>query len=315
MGEVVVPRKPKVSVVMPVYNTEPYVRDAVESVLNQTLNDIEILLINDGSTDNGLAILEELKSEDSRVRLYTQSNQGLSRTRNRGLEEACGEYIYFMDSDDLIDPLTLEACYTRCSKENLDFVFFEADAFSDDSSLSSLSFDYSRSVMSPNVVGTGKDFLMIQLKAYEFRSSVCLNFISFDFLRYNQLTFYPNILHEDQLFSVLMYLRAMRVSYIDQPFFHRRVRPNSIMTVNYSWKNIGGYLTVAEELLKFRKKYEADRNIIDLFLAQMLDAAIWRAHQMSLRDRLRLFMLSISRWRHYIKTKTLFVLLFKKYLK
>ena len=93
---------PKVSVIIPVYNTEKYVRQAVESILLQTLKDIEIIIVNDGSTDGSMTILEELAAQDERIKLFSQENQGLSVTRNVGLSHSTGEYVYFMDSDDLL---------------------------------------------------------------------------------------------------------------------------------------------------------------------------------------------------------------------
>ena len=89
-----------VSVIIPVYNTEEFVEEAVRSIMNQTLQEIEIIVINDGSTDGSLSIIERLAKEDKRIRTYTQQNQGLSATRNKGNEYAQGKYIYFMDSDD-----------------------------------------------------------------------------------------------------------------------------------------------------------------------------------------------------------------------
>ena len=82
-------KKIKVSVVIPVYNTEKYVREAVESIMNQTLRELEIIIINDGSTDNSLQVVEELAAADSRIQVYSQTNQGLSMARNAGMRDAC----------------------------------------------------------------------------------------------------------------------------------------------------------------------------------------------------------------------------------
>lgn len=91
---------PKVSIVIPVYNTEVFVEEAVRSIMDQTLRDTEIIIINDGSTDTSLDIIQKLSEEDTRIQIYSQENQGLSATRNRGIALASGRYIYFMDSDD-----------------------------------------------------------------------------------------------------------------------------------------------------------------------------------------------------------------------
>lgn len=115
---------PKVSVIIPVYNTEKYVKESVESIMQQTLQNIEIIIINDGSTDNSLSVVNLLAQQDRRITVYSQSNQGLSIARNTGLEKVKGEFIYFMDSDDLLTNDALKTCLTRmCCKSNWDFSF------------------------------------------------------------------------------------------------------------------------------------------------------------------------------------------------
>lgn len=268
---------PKVSVIIPVYNTGPYVRQTVDSILNQTLNEIEIIVIDDGSTDNSWDEVSNMARTDSRIRLFQQENKGLSRSRNRGLELAHGEYIYFMDSDDVLHLEALEVCYNTCVNQLLDFVFFDADVFSD-SDQDIRHFDYSRSAMDPNLIYQGIEALKIQLSKREFRSSVCLNFISQAYLTKKSFLFYPDILHEDQLFTVQLYLRASKVRYIGRTFFHRRVRADSIMTSRFAMKNMKGYLTVARELQRLEEMDTDGQNVVNLFISQMLNAAIWQAH-------------------------------------
>jgi glycosyltransferase involved in cell wall biosynthesis len=96
-----------VSVCIPVYNTEKYIGDTIESVLNQTYKNIEVIIVNDGSTDNSLAVLKKYRQQ--RVKIFTQTNKGASAARNRGYREATGEYIKFLDGDDLINPEMIEA--------------------------------------------------------------------------------------------------------------------------------------------------------------------------------------------------------------
>ena len=106
--------KIKVSVVIPVYNTEKYVREAIESIIHQSLKELEIIIINDGSTDGSPEILKEISNTDHRIQVYTQTNQGQSTARNFGISHARGKYIYFMDSDDLLEEDALESCYLKC---------------------------------------------------------------------------------------------------------------------------------------------------------------------------------------------------------
>lgn len=99
---------PLISVVMPAYNMESYIGDSMRSVINQTISDWELIIINDGSTDNTLAIIEPFVASDSRIKVITQENSGVSAARNHGLKVATGKYIAFLDADDLYDPRYLE---------------------------------------------------------------------------------------------------------------------------------------------------------------------------------------------------------------
>ncbi len=110
----------KVSVVIPVYNVEKYIRQCLDSVVNQTLREIEIICINDGSKDNTLDILKEFAQKDSRIVLVDKENEGLSIARNQGTEIACGEYISYIDSDDWVDIHYLEELYNAAKKYNSD---------------------------------------------------------------------------------------------------------------------------------------------------------------------------------------------------
>lgn len=114
---------PKVSVIIPVYNTAPYLHEALSSITGQTLQELEIIIVNDGSTDGSGEIIREVAETDGRIKVFEQENQGQSVARNVGLEQATGEYIYFMDSDDLLSLNALEICYDYCLRLRLDFVF------------------------------------------------------------------------------------------------------------------------------------------------------------------------------------------------
>ena len=122
-------KMPKVSIVIPVYNVEEYLRRCLDSVVNQTLRDIEIICINDGSTDNSSHILAEYQSKENRLRVISQKNGGQSKARNAGLEVATGEYIYFLDSDDYIKTYALEKLYTIAKTNNLIFYILTVKSF------------------------------------------------------------------------------------------------------------------------------------------------------------------------------------------
>lgn len=269
--------KIKVSVVIPVYNTEKYVREAIESIIHQSLKELEIIIINDGSTDGSPEILKEISNTDHRIQVYTQTNQGQSTARNFGISHARGKYIYFMDSDDLLEEDALEACYLKCEEMQLDFVFFDAQSFYENNIKNAPSLNYRRTGKLEEKVYNGSEALKLQLQNKEYTPSPCLNLIRKGFLEKIYLQFYPGIVHEDQLFTTLLYLQATRTACIKRTFFQRRMRQNSIMTCQFAYRNIEGYLVVTQEMLKFKKQTakNEEKEIIDLYLSQMLNAVMW----------------------------------------
>lgn len=296
---------PKVSVIIPVYNTEEYIGETLNSIINQTLKDIEIIVINDGSTDNSLHIINEYAQRDSRITVFTQANQGQSIARNFGILKACGDYLYFMDSDDLLDECTLELCFHKCETENLDFVIFNGETIKNPSSNIKLTYNHCTNY-DDNTLSDGLTILTKQLVNKIFTPSPCLSFIKANYLRTNNLKFYPNIIHEDQLFTFNLYLKAKRISSIHRPLFKRRIRNNSTMTQRFSLKNMDGYFTVSNEILKHRQ----DGNIvlnktIDLFLFQMLNATSNGASTLPFNDRVHVLKILIFKYFRYVTLKSL----------
>lgn len=113
---------PKISIIVPVYNVEDFLKTCLDSIIAQSFADFEVICVNDGSPDNSAAILEDYAARDSRIKVITQKNGGLSAARNTGIENAAGEYIYFLDSDDYIHPQMMEIFYREISSGDYDFV-------------------------------------------------------------------------------------------------------------------------------------------------------------------------------------------------
>lgn len=117
---------PKVTVVIPVYNAEKYMRQCLDSVVNQTLSDIEIICVDDGSTDNSLQILQEYAGKDSRIKILTQQNQHAGVARNKGMQIANAKYIHFLDADDWIELNAYEKLYEILENTNVDMLKFRS---------------------------------------------------------------------------------------------------------------------------------------------------------------------------------------------
>ena len=109
---------PKISVIIPVYNTEQYLEECINSVINQTFKNLEIICINDGSTDNSLNILEKYAQKDSRIKIINQENKGVAQARNSGISICTGKYVFFLDSDDWINVNSLELLFNEAENKN-----------------------------------------------------------------------------------------------------------------------------------------------------------------------------------------------------
>lgn len=115
-------RKTEISVIMPVYNVEKYLSKAIESILNQRFKNFELIIINDGSTDNSIKIIEKYAQKDSRITIINKKNEGVSSARNLGIEKAAGKYLFFCDSDDYVEEHMLEKLYTKINDKKAEIV-------------------------------------------------------------------------------------------------------------------------------------------------------------------------------------------------
>jgi len=253
---------PKVSVIIPVYNTGKYLESSVSSIQEQTLQDIEIIIIDDGSTDDSPTILKKLSESDARIRLFVQSNQGQSAARNLGLDNAQGDYIYFMDSDDILELNALSSCYEKCHSQNLDVVIFDAEIFFESEVKEKTGFNYIRSGKIDDKLYNGAELLEELLNKNLFKAVPWLFFVKRALIEKIKLRFFPGIIHEDELFTPILYLAAGRMGYIPSVFFHRRIRENSTMTNRFSKRNLTGYFTVIENLKIYSIRSESRVKII-----------------------------------------------------
>ena len=303
---------PIISVIIPVFNTDIYLNEAVGSILNQTFRDIEIIIVNDGSTDNSLNILKEFEKGDSRVVLIDQPNSGSSIARERALEISKGEFLFFMDSDDILEPCALEICCKEAIKESLDMVFFDAVSFSDDNKLNAQSFHYNRKGVVCEGIYNGVEIMEILLSKDLFRVAPWMHLFRKELATENGLEFYPRIIHEDELFFSQLYLFAKRVKYIPENFFRRRLRANSTMTTRFSLKNINSYFTIVKELEKTKERAgSSSAQVIEGLIFNILSGVAYQSGQLSLKT--RFYVLKFILKNGYIsgiKIKSLLVLLF-----
>lgn len=123
---------PKVSVIIPVYNAHDYLHQSLDSVMGQTLREIEIICVDDGSADDSLSVLKEYQNRDSRISVISQKNSGAGAARNRGLDVARGEYLSFLDADDFFEPDMLEKAYKKAHETKAQILVFRSDQYHED---------------------------------------------------------------------------------------------------------------------------------------------------------------------------------------
>ena len=208
----------KVSIIIPVYGVEKYISQCLESVINQSYENIEIIVVNDGTKDNSMKIVEEYLL-DERIKIINKENGGLASARNRGIEEATGEYIYFLDSDDWIEVNTIEVLVEESN--NLDIIYSNFWYFDEKNKKKRKNKEKIKSNMSM----TGEYLL-----GYSTEIMVWNKIYKKSFLEEKQLRFLEGIIHEDEEFTFKCYMNSPQVKYIDIYTYNYRInRENSIM--------------------------------------------------------------------------------------
>lgn len=270
----------KTSVIIPVYNTEQYLKACVESVLVQAQKDIEIILVDDGSTDKSGQIIKEYEEKYSCVRALRQENQKLGAARNAGAKQAAGKYLYFLDSDDYISEGLLEACYQEAQRKRLDFLMFDAEVFVEEAGEDgfregSVAEEYGREGIGiESRVYTGKEFWGNFYSRRGICSNAYLVYINADFFRRNSLFFEPGVFYEDMDWVIRLYSCAERIAYIPRKLYYRRIHAGSIMTVNYSDMHLESCIIMCRKMLQMflAENDAAIQNMIRPILAAM----VWR---------------------------------------
>lgn len=299
----------KVSVILPIYNVAPFLDDTFQSIINQSLKDIEIIAVNDGSIDNSEEIINKYKQQDSRIISFYQNNQGQSVARNNALKHASGKYVYMMDSDDMLDnPDALLICYEYAEKNQADFIFFDGESFSEKDA-NRFSWNTKRThLLEENKQYNGEFLLNLMLDTKKHNCVVWLLLIKLDYLNHIGLRFHPGIIHEDELFTTILTLRSNSIYCLKQSFVKHRIRSASTMGLRYTKRNMDCYLTVIDELFKFQ-----DSAIIRKFARYTLSKVFYTGHQIPYKEKFGIWGRAIrSGYLKYIGFKSTIVFWLKK---
>lgn len=271
----------KVSVILPVYNVAPYLDETFGSLLNQSLKDIEIIAVNDGSTDQSESIIRKYVQQDSRISYFYQENQGQSVARNLALQHATGEYIYMMDSDDVLgDSNALQIYYEYAKKNQADFIFFDGDTFSEDNANRTTWNTKRAHLVEENKPYEGVFLLNLMLDKRVHNCVVWLLLINRNYLNHIGLKFYPGIIHEDELFTTILTLQSHYIYCLKQSFIKHRIRSASTMGLRYSERNMNCYLTVIDELFNFQNS-----PIIRKYARYTLSKVFYTGHQIPFTEK------------------------------
>ncbi len=219
---------PQISVIIPVYNVENYVEKCLRSILEQTFTDIEVICVDNGSSDNSLKVLENLAAEDSRVRIFSMANQGPGACRNKGLDEAKGEYILFVDSDDFLAPSACETLLNALKKDNLDIVVCRFYNYHNDSGQAAPS-SAGLELAHKDTLDRDKGDSVEEFAKFAFACSfVWGRLYRREIIENNKIRF-PSGIVEDVPFIVMCFVQARRVKRIPDLLYYYRVgRPGSI---------------------------------------------------------------------------------------
>lgn len=276
-------KNPTVSVVIPVYNVEQFLCECVDSVLKQTYQDYEIILVDDGATDSSGKMCDEYAQKDSRIKVIHRKNGGLSAARNTGLDAASGEYIYFLDSDDWLKKETLQTLVDTAKKDKSDVVFFDAFVFFTDCEEDPNVYKYERSKQYESA--KGQDMLKELLFTDEYRTAVPLMLFKTEYLRNNNLRFREGILHEDELFTYLVYNANGIVSHCHEQFYARRMRAASIMTGSSMLRRYDSMYKIYFELSDMYTKGKLKGTVAKLYLARIARSVIAKYKSLNETDK------------------------------
>ncbi|WP_299041888.1 glycosyltransferase family 2 protein [uncultured Campylobacter sp.] len=280
---------PKVSIIIPVYNVEKYLRECLDSVINQTLKDIAIICVNDGSTDSSLEILKEYAKNDSRIHIVDKINGGLGAARNSGIKYLIDnninpKYIYFADSDDWLDIQALEKLYNKSQKSNSDICIMEVARY----------IEATNKIDKEDPWYTNKCYKIRkndvcsfdEIKSVLFSSCcvACCHLYSYEFLinsLWENEEFYPeNLLFEDNYPHIKTLIKAKRIAFLDEVLYFYRIREASIMMSNSSkGKKIFDIFTTIDLIDSFLKKeqlFDALKDEFYFYVYVAIDGALGR---------------------------------------
>lgn len=234
------------SIVIPIYNKSTYLKKCVDSIINQKYDDLEIILVDDGSSDDCPRICDEYQSNYPNIKTIHQTNQGLSEARNKGLSQSGGQYIWFIDADDYIEANSVETIVALIKQYKPDIIAINACKVYDYKNTVS---DFITIPKMPEGLYTGTDIISIS-RYKNVKPCAPLYIYRREFLNKNKLKFYPGIYHEDCEFTPKVFCLAERVFYLKKRLYYLVMTKGSI-TRSVNHKKSYDLLKAADSLYRF----------------------------------------------------------------
>lgn len=255
---------PLISVIVPIYNVEKYVKECIESVLNQSFADYEMILVDDGSPDNCGRICDEYAENDSRVRVIHKKNGGVSAARNTGLEAATGKYIYFLDGDDFVDNDLLQ---TVCDhlKAEVDMVIFNYREYYDNGKTMEKKF---QAPQTWDLQGQDnkRNFILNSILSYKVGWEPWNRIYSREIIERYQIRYEIGEYYAEDLYFFLCYsAHANKITAIEDSLYNYRIRCGSTMRTQQKHLHIGRYNELAKAVLDHFQKWEDCKNLAEDF--------------------------------------------------
>lgn len=257
----------KFSIIIPVYNTQYTISECLDNLLKfQNIKEIEVICVNDGSTDESGKLLKSYAAEYENIVLIEQENKGLSVARNVGLKAASGKYVFFVDSDDIVERNMLPIVWELCERDTLDVLFFSFNSFGDteemDVKYAKHIFEVKRKHAYSGEVVCGIDLCRQFWKYEEYYAMVWLQVANREFLLKNSIYFEEGIIYEDNLYTFKVLMHAKRTYCINNIFYHKRIRKNSITTAPESILSVYSFLYTFIQMFSY---FEPELSPEDLF--------------------------------------------------
>lgn len=265
---------PKISIIIPVYNVELYLRECMESILNQTLDDIEVIIINDGSTDSSKAIVEEYRCKFKKIKIINKENEGVSVARNVGVDNSTGEYLIFLDSDDYLEPNMCEVMYKLVNDNNAYVGECAIRKFNDSLEKDSLILHN----INNDIEIISSEYALDMYLKYEIRGYVWNKIFKRDFFIKNKMYFPVGVLYEDMIVSLKACILTNKFVLINIPLYNYRERNGSASRI-ITEKNIHDYVGEIDRCIKYCKSninVKKHKEYLDaFFIMNYLNAIHW----------------------------------------